>query len=168
MVLISTLISPPGNWVYQEARSGHWSGGTTFMDLVRKVSQHRKNMNYAQATPPFSSLSDEIEDWLCKRLAPDSQDALCTGGTRAVVMQPGDLLAILLKKITGKNAATCGQCAVRMQKMNSWGWLECWVRRHEIIGWLSEEAASRGHPISEDAVWSLFKAGWHELGQKES
>jgi hypothetical protein len=47
--------------------------------------------------------------------------------------------------------------------MNEWGWLGCWLHRREIAGWLAEEAAKRGHTLTEAQLMSLFLATWREL-----
>ncbi len=50
--------------------------------LLRKISQHRSNMNLAQVTPPFETLTAEIEDWICRRMKPRAQKKLCDDGTQ--------------------------------------------------------------------------------------
>jgi hypothetical protein len=47
--------------------------------------------------------------------------------------------------------------------MNEWGWLGCWLHRREIAGWLAEEAAKRGHTLTEASAFGLLKAAIAEL-----
>jgi len=76
---------------------------------------------------------------------------------------PGDLLSVIIFRITGQYAANCGVCGQRKAKMNRWGWIGCWKNRKEIIGWLILEAAKRGHQITEVSMFELLKVAFFEI-----
>ena len=46
--------------------------------------------------------------------------------------------------------------------MNAWGWMGCWQRRRQIVGWVVEEARRRGHDIRGSQVLSLLRAAVRE------
>jgi hypothetical protein len=50
--------------------------------------------------------------------------------------------------------------------MNSWGWWGCWRNRAIIIGWLCEEAARRGHPVTPGDMGDLLRAAFKELRKR--
>jgi len=78
---------------------------------------------------------------------------------------PGDIFGIVIHKITGQRTANCGECGRRKAQMNKWGWLGCLrpKNRKQIIDWLCEEAAKRGHEIDGNQMLALFKAAIKEL-----
>jgi len=80
-----------------------------------------------------------------------------------VLARPGDLLAIVIGKITGAHYTHTCDCAQRAAAMNEWGWWGCWTRRQMILGWLREEAAKRGHKVEQGAILELFLAAIREL-----
>src|SRR5205823_5941004 len=100
-------------------------------------------------------------------LIPADQKRLCVDSKPVPKgPQPGYLFSSIIHKVTGRSALTCGVCGQRMKKMNDWGWWGCWKHRQEILGWLSEAAADRGHNISNAQAWSLFRAAWRELADQ--
>jgi hypothetical protein len=82
--------------------------------------------------------------------------------SRTSTARPGDLLALLILRVTGQQSGNCA-CEQRQQQLNAWGWWQCYRNRTTVIGWLCEEAAKRGHPISADKALSLFKAALLEV-----
>lgn len=89
-------------------------------------------------------------------------DVQYKGATGTRPPKPGDLLARIIKKITGETGGRCA-CNAHKAQMNKWGWWGCWRERKTIIGWLCEEAAKRGHPIDKASAMALFKAALKEL-----
>lgn len=81
----------------------------------------------------------------------------------ASILPPGDLLKIVIQKITGAVAGPNCSCNTRAAQMNAWGWCGCWRRRDVIVGWLSEEAARRGHEMDARRVRGLLRAAWREM-----
>lgn len=61
--------------------------------------------------------------------------------------RPGDVLARLIDRAygleLGADTGPCG-CTKRRNRMNAWGWLNCWKHRHQIWHWLVEQSAARG------------------------
>lgn len=164
MRIIDLRTGPPGGWKFQEERTGFWSVGITFDSMVQKATQHRANMKFEMVNLPFETFAAEIEDWMCRKMASKDSARLCKSGEHRVLgPRPGDLFSRIIHKITGRYALTCGRCNTRMGIMNSWGWWGCWRRRQEILGWLAEEAATRGHRVESDKLWTLFQAAWREL-----
>jgi hypothetical protein len=101
-----------------------------------------------------------------------SQPLLLTNSTPIVIsrgrainarFRPGSIFSTVIQKITGKTTATCGECGQHMRQMNEWGWWGCWKNRKTIIGWLREEAAKRGHDISDRAALDPLRAAFKEL-----
>jgi hypothetical protein len=81
--------------------------------------------------------------------------------------QPGDLLAVIIFRITAEPVRSCVElCPERRAQMNEWGWWKCWCNRKTIIAWLRQEAAKRGHAISDRALLDLIKAAFNELHRK--
>ncbi len=78
MKLNDLLTAPPLGWRFQEASTNYWMTGITFEQVLPKVMQHRKNMNLPAINPPFSTLADELEDWLCQHLSEEDQRRLCS------------------------------------------------------------------------------------------
>jgi hypothetical protein len=70
----------------------------------------------------------------------------------------------LIYQLTGQHTSNCGECGARKRQMNEWGWLGCMrpKNRKQIIGWLCEAAAKRGHQIDKAKMRSLFKAAIKE------
>lgn len=54
----------------------------TFEQLLGKISMHRKNNNLPHVNPPFETIGNEIEDWICHQLIPDDQVRMCSEGNR--------------------------------------------------------------------------------------
>lgn len=77
------------------------------------------------------------------------------------ITEPGDLLGIVIYKITGENP--CKACDRRRKEMNKWGWLGCWRNREKIIGWILLESKKRGHDVGAGEVLSLMKAAMGEI-----
>ncbi|MCC6683119.1 MAG: hypothetical protein IT445_19660 [Phycisphaeraceae bacterium] len=78
------------------------------------------------------------------------------------VPQPGDLLAWMIRRVTGQPPCPM-RCADRRRQMNEWGWLGCWRHRDEILTWLADEARRRGHDIGNAKLIGLMKAAIAEL-----
>jgi hypothetical protein len=81
---------------------------------------------------------------------------------RLIVKKPGDILALAIRKTTGTGPCP-NKCRARIAQMNEWGWWKCWLNRKTIAGWLSEEAARRGHQITDDSALDFLKAAFKEL-----
>jgi hypothetical protein len=157
-------LAPPGGWRFHEERTNFWGKGVTFGTVVGSVANHRINMKLPIVTPPFETLVDEIEDWICQHLSDADRAVHCEVPTKKnFSTQPGDMFSNVLKVITGRYAVTCGRCMNRMGEMNRWGWWGCWKNRETIIGWLLEEAAGRGHKVSREHVFSLLVAAFREI-----
>lgn len=164
MRLTDLMTGPPGGWKFMEERTGYWAVGITFNQMVGKVAQHRTNMKFEQVNLPFETLAAEIEDWICRKMSSKDSARLCKSSENRVLgPRPGDLFSSIIHKITGRYALTCGRCLNRMGLMNQWGWWGCWRRRQEILGWITEEAAGRGHVVASDKLWTLFRAAWKEI-----
>jgi hypothetical protein len=158
--------APPGNWRYQEARTGFWSRGCTFEQMVGHAAQHRINMNFPIVNPPYDTLAQEIQAWLCGQMSEADRQVHCEEATKkTLVTQPGHMFSLVISKITGRYAVTCGRCMERMGQMNRWGWWGCWRNRETIVNWMLDEAAGRGHRVSREHVFSLFQAALHEIRQ---
>ena len=97
MKLNDLITAPPLGWRYQQPETGHWMAGITFEQVLPKIWQHRQNHKLPAITPPFTSLSDEVEDWLCNHLSEQDQDRLCSP-SRPVSWPPYLLPFRLLKK----------------------------------------------------------------------
>jgi hypothetical protein len=166
MHLKDTNTAPPGGWKFLEERTGHWMTGITPMSLQQKIVQHRENMKFQIVTDPFENLASEVEDQICRRLSDRSRLQKCADVIRTRIYRPGEALAAALYRITGKSARTCTKCGRRVLQMNTWGWLGSLAHMGEIVGWLKEEAESRGHPMDDSTALSLFKAAWDELWTK--
>ncbi len=137
--------------------------------MVNKAAAHRINNKIPLTMPPFATLAQEIEDWLCRQLSPSDRERNCEEATKQnSVTQPGYLFSTVIKTITGRYAVTCGRCMERMGMMNRWGYWGCWKNRAVIVNWLLEEAAGRGHKVSRAQVWSLFQAALREVRQSRN
>lgn len=77
-------------------------------------------------------------------------------------LQPGDLLAWMIRIVTGQSPCPM-RCADRRRQMNAWGWIGCWRHRDEILTWLADEARRRGHDIGNAKLIGLMKAAIAEL-----
>jgi hypothetical protein len=98
---------------------------------------------------------------------------VAAGGTDTVLpasnflaFRPGDLLSIVVHEVTG--VRPCINCLDHIEVMNQWGWWRCWLNRKTISSWLSEEARSRGHEISESAALGLVRVAFKELSNRKS
>ena len=78
MKLHDLLTAPPKGWRYHQSETDWWGTAITFEQLQSKVHQHRQNNNLAPINPPFSTLGDELEDWLCQQMEEQDQRRLCT------------------------------------------------------------------------------------------
>lgn len=98
------------------------------------------------------------------------RDATQIAGSASATIgtQPGDLLAIVIQKVTGLNKPLSCGCAARQAQMNEWGWLGCLRHRKTIIEWLVQEAARRGHPIESKAAVTFLKAAVREINERRS
>lgn len=163
MILNDLMTGPPGNWKYTQPETG-WTGtAITFLDLVRKVSQHRSNMNLPQPKAGFESLAAEVEDAICHSLSEADQKIHCREPNRVIGPRPGNMFSAVIHKITGRYALTCGECQQRMHLMNQWGWWKCWKNRQIIQNWLVQEAEKRGHRVTGAQMLDLFRAAWREI-----
>src|ERR1700730_14552338 len=109
MELIDKLTAPPGNWAYQQPQSGLWMNGVTEEQLLGRIVQHRQNMGYPLVSEGFHSLGNEIEDWICQhRIQPQDRERLCKSNSGPPSAQPGSILALMIHKVTGRHASTCG------------------------------------------------------------
>jgi predicted Fe-S protein YdhL (DUF1289 family) len=163
MRLTDLMTAPPGGWRYRQPETDFWCMAITFSDLARKVAMHRANNKLPVVAQGFESVEAEIEHAICQTLTEESKKRLCVQRNRVNVARPGDVFSAVIHTITGRHALTCGVCQQRMKKMNDWKWFGCWRHRQEIIGWLQEEAAKRGHRITNDAALSLLKAALKEI-----
>lgn len=77
-------------------------------------------------------------------------------------LKPGSLLATAIHHVTKETGTSTCNCTARMNQMNAWGWWGCWRHRRTIAGWLTEEAAKRGHAIGERQALDLLKAAWRQ------
>ena len=158
MIITDIGLAPPGGWTFREESTG-WTGtAITFSDLARKVAQHRNNMQI-----PVGDPIADVQNWICAQLNEEDRRAHCGEPPPPTKAQPGDIFSAVIHQITGRYAQTCGKCIERMQHMNKWGWWGCWKNRHEIMGWMLDEARARGHMVTRDHVWSLFKAALREV-----
>jgi hypothetical protein len=82
------------------------------------------------------------------------------------VSGPGNVFSFVIRRITG--VLPCGCCREHIAQMNQWGWLKCWRNRKMIAGWLREEAAKRGHVITDRVAMDLLVAAWREYRQNRS
>jgi hypothetical protein len=82
------------------------------------------------------------------------------------ILQPGDMLARLIERMIGEVPGDCA-CSSRQEQMNQWGWWGCWKHRNDIIGWLCEEAANRGHETEPVGARALFVAVLKELRNRK-
>lgn len=168
MEIIDHLTAPPGGWTFIEPRTGWVGTGITFDTLIGRVAQHRANMQFQIVSEGFETLALEIEDAICKRLSNEEVRArICQGPRPPASMKPGNMLSIMIHRVTGRYAATCGVCQQRMQEMNKWGWWGCWKHRNSIISWLSEEAKKRGNARSDSELLTIFRAVFSEIFHHE-
>src|SRR6266436_1727659 len=158
MILTDLGLAPPGGWKFTEGRTG-WTGtAITFQSLVHKVVQHRTNMGFEAG-----NVVAEVQEWICANLTEEDRRIRCAAPGPAPKAQPGDVLSAVIFQTTGRYAQTCGKCVERMRQMNTWGWWGCWRHRQEIVSWLAEEARARGHVVTDDQIWSLFRAALREV-----
>ncbi len=163
MHLIDLNTGPPGGWRFQEERTDYWATGITFNTVVGKAAQHRINMKFPIVSEGYETLAAEVQDWLCQHMSPADQARLCATPNKVLGPRPGDVLSLMIKKVTGRHAATCGVCVARMRRMNEEGWWWSWKNRDLILGWLTDEAAKRGHAITDSHALSLFRATFAEM-----
>jgi hypothetical protein len=81
------------------------------------------------------------------------------------ITHPGDLLSIMIYRVTGRSARACDPCVAHMIKMNEKGWIWCFRNRHTIYGWLAEAAAVHKIKVDNASAAALFRAAWRELMQ---
>lgn len=82
---------------------------------------------------------------------------------------PGSLLTRIISDVTGETGTAQCRCVERRRAMNSWGWVGCWRRRRQIVGWIVEEARRRGHDVRGNHVLQLLKAAVREaLSRRQS
>lgn len=76
-------------------------------------------------------------------------------GKESHLYNPGDLMSIVIHKITGETP--CPTCDARIQQMNTWGWIKTWHNRRLIVGWIRDESIKRGYPSTDNAILIVFK-----------
>jgi hypothetical protein len=163
MHLTDLNTAPPGGWRFQEERTGFWATGVTFNSMVNSVAQHRQNMKFQIVSPGYETLAAEIQNWICQHLSEQDRERLCATPNKVIGPHPGDVLSLLIHKVTGRYASTCGVCVGRMKMMNDKGWWWCWKNRALILSWLTDEASKRGHAIEDSHAKTLFRAAFAEM-----
>jgi len=78
MHLIDLNTEVPGGWKYQQPETGYWAVGRPYYSILNKIMQHRANMKLPAIAEGFSSLDNEIQDAICRKLAPEDQVRLCS------------------------------------------------------------------------------------------
>lgn len=162
-------LAPPGGWRMREHRTNYWARGITFDQMIGHMFQHRVNNKLPIVTPPYETLAQEAQAWICKELNERDRKVHCEDATKkTLVTQPGHMFSLVISKITGRYAVTCGRCMERMGQMNRWGWWGCWRNRETIVGWMTDEAAGRGHRVDRAHVFSLFQVALREIRQNRN
>jgi hypothetical protein len=129
------------------------------LSAIHEVAPHRPpgyladvlNSGTAVSTSDgdFIDIPDEVYDSLVEKYS-----------GKASRKGPGTVLHRILESMGIESLPGC-KCLQRKTIMDQWGWAECQKpeRVDEIVGWLKEEAATRGLPFIEVVARAALVAG---------
>jgi hypothetical protein len=105
-------------------------------------------------------LADQVWAQYLARHEPQRNESFTKSGSLA---RPGDLLAWIIRKVTGVQPGPYCSCRQRQQQMNEWGWKGCFTNRSTILAWIADEAGKRGHVVGRAAALDLLRSAVREL-----
>jgi hypothetical protein len=82
------------------------------------------------------------------------------------LLKPGNVVAIILKKLGYQSHKGCG-CRALAEQMNKWGWRGCIRNREVLIKWFAIKAEESGIEITKDSLWALIKGGLKDIYKKK-
>lgn len=139
-------------WLAKGFRKMHGRGSTALFDYWKK--RHATDSAAQQ-------LGDQVWTTYAERHA--NRAAAEQPAKPGSLARPGDLLAWIIRKVTGIEPGPYCSCRQRQEQMNEWGWLGCFRKRATILTWISDEAGKRGHAIGRAAALDLLRAAVREL-----